>query len=163
MNKADSKITQLSKWLHQRGIFMQTGVMGLLGALASLSLPPLFLAPAVLAFIPFFIHASGCKSTWQAILIFWGFAFGWFTASLYWISASLFVDISWEVLILPLSLFALPAFLSVFWGWLVFLFVKLGAQLKHDFYILLFSLVLQNYCARYYSQDFLGTRHRTLS
>ncbi len=116
MNKTDSKITQLSEWLHQRGIFTQIGVVGLLGALASLSLPPLFLAPAVLAFIPFFIHASSCKSTWQTILLFWGFAFGWFTASLYWISASLFVDISWEVLILPLSLFALPAFLSLFWG-----------------------------------------------
>ena len=126
MNKADSKITQLSKWLHQRGIFTQIGVMGLLGALASLSLPPLFLAPAVLAFIPFFIHASSCKSTWQAILIFWGFAFGWFTASLYWISASLFVDISWEVLILPLSLFALPAFLSVFWGLAGLLVCKIG-------------------------------------
>ena len=126
MNKADSRITQLSNRLHRRGIFTQIGVMGLLGALASLSLPPLFLFPAVLAFVPFLIHVSSCKLTWQAILLFWGFAFGWFTASLYWISASLFVDISWEVLMLPLSLFALPAFLSLFWGLAGFLVYRIG-------------------------------------
>ena len=83
---------------------------------ASLSLPPLFIFPSTLAFIFFLIHASNSISTWRSALLFWGFAFGWFTASLYWISASLFVDISLEILILPLSLFALPAFLSLFWG-----------------------------------------------
>ena len=128
MNKADSKIIQLSNRLHRRGIVTQIGVMGLLGALASLSLPPIFLFPAVLAFVPFLIHASSSKSTWQTILLFWGFAFGWFTASLYWISASLFVDISWDVLILPLSLFVLPAFLSLFWGLAGFLVYRIGRK-----------------------------------
>ena len=126
MIKADSKIAKLSNRLHRRRAFTQVGVMGLLGALASFSLPPILLFPAVLAFVPFLIHVSNCKSTWNAVLIFWGFAFGWFATSLYWISASLFVDITWEVLILPLSLFALPAFLSLFWGLAGFLVYKIG-------------------------------------
>mgnify|MGYP007000155078 len=100
MNKAGSKITDLSNRLHRRGALTQVGVMGLLGALGSFSLPPILLFPAVLAFIPFLIHISNCKSIWRAVFFCWGFAFGWFTASLYWISASSFVDISWEVLIL---------------------------------------------------------------
>ncbi len=126
MNKAGPKITDLSNRLHRRGALTQVGVMGLLGALGSFSLAPILLFPAVLAFIPFLIHISNCKSIWRAVLFFWGFAFGWFGASLYWISASLFVDISWEILILPLSLFALPAFLSLFWGLAGFFVYRIG-------------------------------------
>ena len=90
--------------------------MSILGVVASLALPPAFMLLAAAAFIPFLITAAKAKTVWQSAIIFWSFAFGWFTASLYWISASLFVDISWEILILPFSLFALPAFLSLFWG-----------------------------------------------
>ncbi len=116
MKTADLKIIELSNQLHQRGIFSQLLIMVLLGMLASVSLPPLFLFPAILAFCPFLIHALLSTSMWRAAFLFWGFAFGWFVASLYWISASLFIDISWEILILPLCLFALPAFLAIFWG-----------------------------------------------
>ena len=104
--------------------------MALLGMLASVSLPPLFLLPAILAFVPFLIHALLSTSMWQMAFLFWGFAFGWFVASLYWISASLFIDISWEILILPLSLFALPAFLAIFWGLAGFFVFIFGRTIK---------------------------------
>lgn len=90
--------------------------MAILGMLASVSLPPLSLFPSTLAFVPFLLHSLFSKSVWRIVSLFWGFAFGWFFASLYWISASLFIDISWEILILPFSLFLLPAFLAIFWG-----------------------------------------------
>ena len=113
MRTTEFKIIELSNQLHLRGIFLQLFVMALLGILASVSLPPLSLFPAILSFVPFLLHSLFSKSMRRMITLFWGFAFGWFTASLYWISASLFIDVSWETLILPFALFALPAFLAI--------------------------------------------------
>ena len=116
MKIAEFKFIKLSNKLHQKGLFLQVCAMALFGMVASLSLPPLFIFPAILGFIPFFIHSLLSKSVRQIMSLFWGFAFGWFAASLYWISASLFVDISWQILLLPFSLFGLPAFLAIFWA-----------------------------------------------
>ena len=116
MKIAEFKFIKLSNKLHQKGLFLQVCAMALFGMLASLSLPPLFIFPAIFGFIPFFIHSLLSKSVRQIMWLFWGFAFGWFAASLYWISASLFVDISWQILLLPFSLFGLPAFLAIFWA-----------------------------------------------
>ena len=130
MRTTEFKIIELSNQLHLRGIVLQLAVMALLGMLASVSLPPLSLFPTILAFIPFLIHSLLSKSMWRMITLFWGFAFGWFTASLYWISASLFIDISWEILILPFTLFALPAFLAMFWGLAGFFVFMCGRTIK---------------------------------
>ena len=130
MRTTEFKIIELSNQLHLQGIFLQLFVMALLGILASVSLPPLSLFPAILAFVPFLIHSLFSKSMWRMIILFWGFAFGWFTASLYWISASLFVDVSWETLILPFALFALPAFLAMFWGLAGFFVFLCGRTIK---------------------------------
>ena len=105
MKIAEFKFIKLSNKLHQKELFLQVFAMALFGMLASFSLPPLFIFPAIFGFVPFFIHSLRSKSVRQIMWLFWGFAFGWFAASLYWISASLFVDISWQILLLPFSLF----------------------------------------------------------
>ncbi len=130
MKKADFKIIELSNQLYQRSVCSQLATMVLLGMLASLSLPPILLFPAILAFIPFLLHSVSSRSPLRMALLFWGFGFGWFAASLYWISASLFVDISWEILILPICLFALPAFLALFWGLAGFFVFICGRSIK---------------------------------
>jgi len=97
-----------------------------LGAVTSLSLPPLnyviinFITLGL--FFAFLITRS--KKTKSKKLFFfygWLFGFGYFVTNLYWISISLTFDETFEFLI-PLTLFLIPAFLALFYGFISFLF-----------------------------------------
>jgi apolipoprotein N-acyltransferase len=64
----------------------------LAGAFASLSLPPLFLLPAIFALsIPLLAYLKA-ESRMQASMIFGAAGTGWFLASTYWVSHSLIVE-----------------------------------------------------------------------
>ena len=64
----------------------------LAGAFASLSLPPLFLLPAIFALsIPLIAYLKA-ESRTQASIIFGAAGTGWFLASTYWVSHSLIFE-----------------------------------------------------------------------
>ncbi|MDC1381932.1 apolipoprotein N-acyltransferase [Candidatus Puniceispirillum sp.] len=89
---------------------------GLAGAVASLSLPPLFLLPAIFALsIPFLGYVQA-KSRWEAALIFGSAGFGWFLASTYWVSNSLIVESLSNWFLMPLMALALALILAIFWA-----------------------------------------------
>jgi len=96
----------------------------LMGVFASLSLPPLsFYLIVFLITIPLF-YLVNSKNLKDAFLIGYFLAFGWFLASLYWISNAILVGGEEFLWMIPFVLVGFPAFLSVFWG-LAFFFTNL--------------------------------------
>ncbi|MBI3418748.1 MAG: apolipoprotein N-acyltransferase [Proteobacteria bacterium] len=88
-------------------------------ALAPVSWPVFFFPGFILAV--FYLRDS--KSLKQSFLLAFFYALGFHIAGLYWISASLFVDITRYFWVLPLSLAALPCWLALLFG--------LGAMAAH--------------------------------
>lgn len=87
------------------------------GGLCSLALPPLSLFPLLwLGFPLLFLLVHGAPNRWQAFLTGWGFAFGYFTLSLYWIAAALLVDLTRFWWLVPFCVAGLPALLGVYYG-----------------------------------------------
>ena len=115
----------------------------LIGAITSLSLPPLnFFFINFFTFTLFFVFLvkkSKLHSN-QKIFFFYGWTFGlgYFISNLYWISISLTFDSSFKFLI-PLSIILIPMFLAVFYGAVSFLFIFFK-QKKIINSFLLFSL-----------------------
>ena len=88
----------------------------LAGAAASLSLPPLFLIPAIFALSIPFIGYIGAQSWREAAAIFAAAGFGWFLASTYWVSNSLIVNAPSNWFLMPLMALALALTLASFWA-----------------------------------------------
>ena len=89
-------------------------VLGLISALAlaPVSWPVCFLL-GFAAFTVLLRHTHTLRLCfWRAFL----YALGFHLAGLYWISASLFVDIHRYIWVLPFSLLALPAYLAIIFG-----------------------------------------------
>lgn len=86
------------------------------GLVASLSLAPFYVWPALLAAVPFWLWLLSDAKPRQAFLIGWCFGFGWFTASLYWIGIAFLVDAGTYGWLLPLAVTGLPAYLALYWG-----------------------------------------------
>ena len=115
-----------------------------LGALTSLSLPPFnyiivnFITLSLL--FAFLINRSEITKTKKIFFLYgWLFGFGYFFTNLYWISISLTFDESFKFLI-PLTLFLIPAFLALFYGFISFLFFIFKTdQIISSFF--LFSLI----------------------
>ena len=98
----------------------------ILGAATSLSLPPfnyLFLNFITISLFFGFLIKRSEKNKNKKLFFFYGwlFGFGYFITNLYWISISLTFDESFRHLI-PLTVVLLPAFLSLFYGLISFLF-----------------------------------------
>ena len=88
----------------------------LAGAFASLSLPPLFLFPAIFALsIPLLGYVKA-QSWREATMIFLSAGIGWFLASTYWVSNSLIVKSSSNWFLMPLMAVALALILASFWS-----------------------------------------------
>ena len=88
----------------------------LAGAFASLSLPPLFLLPAIFALsIPLLAYLKA-ENRMQASMIFGAAGTGWFLASTYWVSHSLIVDSPSLWVLAPFLALALALILAVFWA-----------------------------------------------
>jgi len=98
----------LSGWRRQLAAF-------LLGVLAACSLPPVDLTPVLLLAFPGVIWlADGCGGFIAACAAGWSFGFGFFLAGLYWIAASLFVDIAAFWWLVPFAALGLPAFFALY-------------------------------------------------
>ena len=101
----------------------------ILGVITSLSLPPFNLF--IINFLTFTFYflflikkSNKHKNKKLFFLYGWIFGFSYFIASLYWISISLSFDQSFKLLI-PLSVFLIPAFLGIFYGLISSIFIIL--------------------------------------
>ena len=114
------------------------------GSLSSLSLPPFgFFIINFFTFTLFFLFlikkSESHKNKKLFFLYGWLFGFGYFMTNLYWISISLTFDENFKFLI-PLSVFLIPSFLSIFYGLVSYLFIILKPKkIISSFFV--FSLI----------------------
>lgn len=94
------------------------------GALAGLSIPPLFIVPALFITFPIWVWClDGAERKSGLRLVFGpafsiGFAFGWgyFTVAFHWLGAAFFVDGGVMIALMPFAILALAAMIAFFWG-----------------------------------------------
>jgi apolipoprotein N-acyltransferase len=94
------------------------------GAVAGLSVPPLFIVPALFLSFPVWVWClDGAESGrgWRRLLgpaFSIGFAFGWgyFTVAFHWLGAAFFVDGGFLLVVMPFAILALAALIALFWG-----------------------------------------------
>ena len=99
----------------QFGIDHGTFVSLCAGAFATLALPPADFMPAFLAF-GFVFYRAAYAAQWRESCRYIGAgAYGWFFASLYWISNSLLIGTADYWFLIPFSLFGIPVIVSLFW------------------------------------------------
>ncbi|VAW21013.1 hypothetical protein MNBD_ALPHA12-1972, partial [hydrothermal vent metagenome] len=115
-------------WLAQKFIlafgWRRALMMLAAGALAGLSMPPMFLLPALFVAMPVWVWAlDGVETTtgWSRVFgpafrIGFFFALGYFLVALYWIGAAFFVDGGWMLALMPVAIGALAALMALFWG-----------------------------------------------
>jgi apolipoprotein N-acyltransferase len=125
-------------------IFIELIFLIILGSLSSLSLPPInFLFINFLTFSLFFLFlvkkSKEHKNFKLYFLYGWLFGFGYFVTNLYWISISLSFDQNFKYLI-PITILIIPAFLSLFYGLVSYLFLILKPK-KIVSSVLFFSLI----------------------
>lgn len=96
----------------------------LAGAIAGLSVPPLFIVPALFISFPLWVWClDGAERPrgWRRLFgpaFAIGFAFGWgyFTVAFHWLGAAFFVDGGIMLLLMPFAILALAALIAFFWG-----------------------------------------------
>lgn len=109
------------------------------GALAGLSVPPLFILPALFVAMPIWVwclDGAERRSSWRrlfgpAFRIGFAFGLGYFLVAIHWLGAAFFVDGGWLLAVMPLAVLGLAAVLAIFWGFasaLAFLFWSQGAS-----------------------------------
>lgn len=99
------------------------------GALLSLSMPPYGLFPLLWVCFPVLVWAlRGATCLRQAFAIGWVFSFGFLTCSLYWIAASMFVDLAHFWWAVPLAVAGLPALFAIYYGLAATIAARIGVQ-----------------------------------
>ena len=96
----------------------------LAGAIAGLSVPPLFVVPALFVSFPVLVWAlDGAEPgrSWRRLFgpaFSIGFAFGWgyFTVAFHWLGAAFLVDGGIMLVVMPFAILALAALIALFWG-----------------------------------------------
>jgi apolipoprotein N-acyltransferase len=94
------------------------------GALAGLSVPPLFVLPALFVTFPIWVWSlDGAERRHGIGRVFGpaftiGFAFGWgyFTVAFHWLGAAFFIDGGVMLVLMPFAILALAALIAFFWG-----------------------------------------------
>jgi len=118
-------LDNFSQWCLLVHGWRRFGVALVAGAIAALSMPPLFVFPALFVAYPILVWLlDGVETqlTWRqkligpAFRVGWSFGFGYFVVSLHWMSGAFFVEPDLFLWALPLGLFGLPAILAIFWG-----------------------------------------------
>jgi apolipoprotein N-acyltransferase len=105
-----ASLYSLSGW-HRRGLAW------LLGICAAAALPPVYALPLLIpAFSGLFLLVLHAPLRRQAFMDGWWWGFGYFTAGLYWICISLWVDPVHFAWMTPFALFGVPAVLAVYTG-----------------------------------------------
>lgn len=109
------------------------------GTLGALSFEPFNLLPLLwLSFPALFLLVQTAKRGREAFALGWLFAFGFLVPSLYWIAASLFVDIKAFGWALPFAIAGLPALFSFYYGLAAWASWRWG--LKHADGVFFFAL-----------------------
>ena len=108
MNNLLERVLHLTGWRQLAGCLIA-------GALASLALPPFGIVPLTLALSYPALAIARTDSTRRAALIGGVAGFGWFLASLWWISLSLVTGDSNYWPLMPLPFIGIPLLLSLFW------------------------------------------------
>lgn len=106
----------------------------LAGAIAGLSVPPLFVLPALFIAFPIWVWClDGAEKArgWRRLVgpaFGIGFAFGWgyFIVAFHWLGAAFFVDGGLMLALMPFAILALSGLIALFWG--------LGSALAHLFW-----------------------------
>ena len=97
--------------------YQRAGAAFLAGSLCCLGLPPLGWFPVLWLGFPVLVWLLGGATTKrQAFTTGWCFAFGYFLFGLYWIAASMFVDLKRFGWLIPITVAGLPAGLSILYG-----------------------------------------------
>ena len=105
-----SLIDRLSRRRHRAA-----AAAALAGAAGSFALPPFGLVPLVAALSLPALQLGRATSSGEAGLIVGAAGFGWFLASLWWISLSLVTGNTGHWPLIPLPLFGIPLLLALFW------------------------------------------------
>ena len=93
----------------------------------ALTMPPFDCFPLLWLCLPALIFLLQCTQTKvQAFFTGWSFAFGFFVFGLYWIAASMFVDIKHFWWAVPFSVAGLPAFFALYYGIAAVIARKIG-------------------------------------
>ena len=99
------------------------GLLLLAGAIAGLSVPPLFIVPALFVSFPIWVwcldgaeRQRGWRRLWPAFLIGFAFGLGYFTVAFHWIGAAFFVDGGIMLVVMPFAVVGLAALIALFWG-----------------------------------------------
>ena len=104
-------------WLTTRRTRTRLLLVFLAGLISAAALPPVSIPAALFAGFTIFIICLRQETRfWQGFRAAFCFALGYHLAGLYWISASLFVDIHRYIAVLPFSLLALPSYLALLFG-----------------------------------------------
>ena len=117
-------MTRLAEWMMLAHGWRRFVTLLVAGAVAALSIPPLFVLPALFVAFPFWVWAldgAERRSGIQRIFgpAFWiGFAFGWgyFTVAFHWLGAAFFLEGGLYLLLMPFAILALAALIALFWG-----------------------------------------------
>lgn len=97
--------------------FRRMAVAFVVGLLAAFAFPPFHAIPVLWLCFPVLVALlQGATRTRQAFAIGWSFAFGQLVVCLYWIAASMFVDIKSFWWALPLAIAGLPACFAIYYG-----------------------------------------------
>ncbi len=94
------------------------------GAIAALSVPPLFVLPALFIGLPIWVWCLDGAERHRGLRAFFspafgiGFAFGlgYFSVALHWIGAALLQEGGWFIALMPFAVLALAAVLALFWA-----------------------------------------------
>ncbi len=99
------------------------------GAVSSIAYSPINCFPILwLSFPALVIFMQGVRNAKQGFVIGWCFAFGSMLFSLYWIAASMFVDIAQFWWAVPLAVAGLPAFFAIYYGIAMAATAKFGVR-----------------------------------
>ncbi len=119
-------MTRLAEWAMLSHGWRRFLMLLLAGAVAALSVPPLFILPALFVAFPFWIWAldgaerrAGLFGRLFGPAFRIGFAFGWgyFTVAFHWLGAAFFLEGGPLFLVLmPFAILALAALIALFWG-----------------------------------------------
>jgi apolipoprotein N-acyltransferase len=104
------RIMQCSGWRRR-------GLASLLGLCAAAALPPLYILPLLIpafAGLVLLVHAAPTRK--QAFWDGWWWGLGHFTAELYWICISLYVEPEKFAWLTPFALFGVPSVLAIYTG-----------------------------------------------
>lgn len=112
-----SRLSELDGWFIQARGSKRLGLAALVGAIATLALPPAHLLPLLWLTLPALVWLlRGSNRKRNDFAIGFAFALGHHAMGLYWISAALFTDIGRFWFMLPFALLGLPALLGLFLG-----------------------------------------------